>query len=55
VAGARALALGDERLARAVEAFHHLLRERMVRADPAAGPLFRRYGELQARTAAAEP
>lgn len=52
---ARTAAMGRDRLATMVEAFHHLLRDRMVQAEPETEALLRRYGELHRITAAAEP
>ena len=53
VEAARRAALRAPRLAAMADAFHHLLRERMMAADPEAERLFRRYAALHA--AAAEP
>lgn len=46
VDAARVAALRRPPLAARVDAFHRLLRERMIRSDPEARALLRRYGEL---------
>ena len=51
----RSAALRQPRMWAMVEAFHLLLREKMIEADPEAGSLLERYADLHESAGAAEP
>jgi hypothetical protein len=55
VEAVRSAALRQPRMRAMVEAFHLLLREKMIEADPEAGPLLERYADLHERAGVGDP